>query len=261
MIVDMFIPGKSFGKVNIFLKVTGRRGEYHEFLSRFMRLETIYDDVQFIPSTQNKFVLDGNFSCSLENNTIYKAYLALLEHNVTSEKIREFFCRNKVSVVKRIPEGSGLGGGFSNAAMFLQMTNDSCRLGLSTEELCQIGQAVGADVPFFLYNTDSANVMGVGERVEPIFERALDMKIFTPSIKCCTGDVYRNFRKTHYKELIAEHFEEFKVASSRHILETLDARSANDLCESAMELYPDLRNFIKEGWFLTGSGSTVFSLK
>lgn len=257
----MFNPGKSFGKVNIFLKVTGQRGEYHEFLSRFMRLETIYDDVQFIPSSQSKFVLDGNFSCSLENNTIYRAYLGLLNHNVNSGKIREFFCRHRVSVVKRIPEGSGFGGGSSNAAMFLQMANDCCRLGLSTDELCQIGQAVGADVPFFLYNTDSANVMGVGEKVEPIFESALDIKIFTPKIKCCTGDVYRNFRKNYYKELSAKQFEEFKMASSRQILETLDARSANDLCDSALELYPDLRNFIKDGWFLTGSGSTMFSLK
>lgn len=89
----MFNPGKSFGKVNIFLKVTGQRGEYHEFLSRFMRLETIYDDVQFIPSSQSKFVLDGNFSCSLENNTIYRAYLGLLNHNVNSGKIRDTGCQ------------------------------------------------------------------------------------------------------------------------------------------------------------------------
>lgn len=257
----MFNSVKSFGKVNIFLKVTGQRGEYHEFLSRFMRLETIYDDVQFIPSAQDKFVLEGNFSCSLDNNTIYKAYLALLEHNVNSEKIREFFSRHRVSVLKRIPECSGLGGGSSNAAMFLQMTNDCCRLGLGTEELCQIGRAIGADVPFFLYKTESANVTGVGEKVEPISERALDIKIFTPNIKCCTGDVYRNFRKNHYSELSAEQFEDFKMTSSRQILETMDARSANDLCGSALELYPDLGNFIKQGWFLTGSGSTVFSLK
>lgn len=253
---------KSYGKVNICLKVTGQRGVYHEFLSRFMKLENIYDDIEFIHGVQNHFVLEGSFSCTKANNTIYKAYLKLLEYKDSSRKIQEFFSRHKVSVVKRIPEFGGLGGGSSNAATFLHMANDHCRLGLSIEELCQIGSSVGADVPFFLYNIESANVMGVGEKVEPFFERALDIKYLTPpNILCSTGDVYLNFRKNHYKELNKEEVDELKTISSREILDTFDARSANDLCASTVELYPDVEKYIKQGWFLTGSGSTVFTVE
>lgn len=251
---------KSFGKVNIFLKVTGKRGTYHEFLSRFMRLENLYDDVEFIPSMQHDFVLDGNFSCSLEENTIYRTYLALLEQNMKSNKIKVFFRKFKVTVLKRIPEFGGFGGGSSNAATFLQMANDLCCLGLGTEELCHIGQSISADLPFFLYNAECANVSGIGEIVEVIDEAALNIKYITPTINCNTGNVYRNFREKHYKELSLEEFEELKTRSSMDILQTFDARSANDLCESALELYPELEKYIKQGWFLTGSGSSVFAL-
>jgi 4-diphosphocytidyl-2-C-methyl-D-erythritol kinase len=69
---------------------------------------------------QNDFVLDGNFSCTLEENTIYRCYLALLERNMKSDTIKEFFKKFKVHVTvqKRIPEFGGFGGGSSNAATF-----------------------------------------------------------------------------------------------------------------------------------------------
>jgi 4-diphosphocytidyl-2-C-methyl-D-erythritol kinase len=90
----------------------------------------------------------------------------------------------------------------------------------------------------------------LAKMVEVIDEAALDIKYITPKIKCNTGDVYRNFRDKHYKELSLEEFQELKT-TSLDILQTFDARSANDLCGSAVELYPE---------FLTGSGSTVFAL-
>ncbi|XP_061188850.1 4-diphosphocytidyl-2-C-methyl-D-erythritol kinase-like [Saccostrea echinata] len=225
-----------------------------------MRLENLYDEVKFISSVQSDFVLEGNFSCTREENTIYRSYLSLLERNLKCDQIKEFFRKFKVVVDKKIPEFGGLGGGSSNAATFLQMANESCRLGLSTDELCQIGETIGADVPFFLYDVDCANVMGIGEKVEPINEKALDLKYNTPNIKCNTGQVYRNFREKHYKELSLEKYEELKTISSREFLETFDAYVANDLCESTLELYPDMKQHVRQGWFLTGSGSTVFAL-
>ncbi|XP_062588074.1 4-diphosphocytidyl-2-C-methyl-D-erythritol kinase-like [Saccostrea cucullata] len=252
---------KSYAKVNIFLKVTKKRGEYHEFLSRFMRLENLYDEVKFVSSVQNDFVLEGDFSCIREDNTIYRSYRSLLERNLKCDQIREFFRKFKVVVDKRIPEFGGLGGGSSNAATFLQMVNESCRLSLTTEELCQIGETVGADVPFFLYDVECANVLGIGEKVEPINENSLDLRYKTPNIRCNTGQVYRNFREKHYKELSSEKYEELKTISSKEFLETSDAYIANYLCESTVELYPDMKQHVKQGWFLSGSGSTVFALR
>ncbi|XPV52308.1 MAG: hypothetical protein ACNI3H_07870 [Halarcobacter ebronensis] len=48
---------------------------------------------------------------------------------------------------------------------------------------------IGADVPFFIYEYDSANVSGVGEKIEKFNEETLDIKVVTPKdIKCHTGN-------------------------------------------------------------------------
>ena len=81
-------------------------------------------------------------------------------------EVKEFFKKNIVKIDKNIPEFAGLGGGSSNCATFLNMVNQACNLNLSKEELAKIGSNIGADVPFFVYEFDSANVSGIGEIVE-----------------------------------------------------------------------------------------------
>ena len=70
---------KAYAKVNIFLKITGLREEYHEIISRFVLVNSLYDELSFTPKDKNEFEIIGNFSCATEQNTIYKAYEALLE--------------------------------------------------------------------------------------------------------------------------------------------------------------------------------------
>jgi len=53
------------------------------------------------------------------------------------------------------------------------MVNRVCNLKLSLDQLAKIGAEVGADVPFFVYGFDSANVSGFGEIVEPFDEERI----------------------------------------------------------------------------------------
>ena len=46
---------KSYAKVNIFLKIADKRDNYHELASRFVRVHSLYDEVSFIKSSNNKF--------------------------------------------------------------------------------------------------------------------------------------------------------------------------------------------------------------
>ena len=71
---------KSYAKVNIFLKVTGKRGSYHEIVSRFCLLNNLYDVLYFQPKDNEEFVIDGDFSCDVKSNTIFKAYIALRKY-------------------------------------------------------------------------------------------------------------------------------------------------------------------------------------
>jgi len=251
---------KAYAKVNIFLKITGKRDNYHEIFSRFMKLPHLFDELSFEPKDSGGFVLHGEFGCKTEQNTIYKAYKALLDatHSDALAKLIESYA---IRVEKNVPSFAGLGGGSSDAACFLKMCNNTLDLGLSLNELAKIGSCVGADVPFFIYDYASANVSGIGEIVEKYDEEPLELETITPNIQVSTPEVYQAFRETFYKELAPQEHAKLSVMSSKDILEQYSISEANDLFEPALHLYKKLKNSYQKGWFFSGSGSTFFRLK
>ena len=72
-----------------------------------------------------------------------------------------------ISILKNIPIGGGLGGGSSNAATTLVALNHLWKIGLSTDELAEIGLSLGADIPFFIHG-NTAWVEGIGEELTSI---------------------------------------------------------------------------------------------
>ncbi len=250
---------KSYAKVNIFLKITGTRGEYHTILSRFVKVDDLYDNITFKKKSlkDNQFTIDGEFSCKTNKNSIYKAYRALLKK---SKKVESFFKEYKVVVDKNIPEFAGLGGGSSNAASFLELTNRVLDLNLSLKTLADIGSLVGSDVPFFIYNYQSANVSGVGEVVEPFYEEPIRFEIFTPQIKCDTAKVYKRFNKLYLDRVDQSHTKELLNMDSKEIVKNFNADELNDLLAPSITLYSELQEYNRDGWFFSGSGSTFFRI-
>jgi len=248
---------KSYAKVNIFLKIAGIRGNYHELVSRFVRVHSLYDIVSFEKGDNKEFTLIGKFGCETKKNTIYKAYEKLKE---ISSKVEEFFKTHYVKVEKNIPEFAGLGGGSSNCATFLIMVNEVCNLNLSKDDLAKIGSSIGADVPFFIYEFDSANVTGIGEIVEKFDEEILDIEVITPDIKCNTGEIFKTFREKFYKQITKDE-ENFLInLKSKEILKKLNITEANDLYEPAIYNYEQLKKYSKNDWFFSGSGSSFFKV-
>jgi len=251
---------KAYAKVNIFLKITGTRGDYHEIISRFMKVPTLYDELSFAPKTDDTFQIIGDFNCTTEQNTIYKAYLAL--YDVTkSEALVQLLRNNAVHVNKKIPSFAGLGGGSSDAATFLKMCNEVVDLGLSRSELAIIGAKVGADVPFFVYDYESANVSGIGEKVEKFDEEPLELKIVTPKIEISTPHVYQTYREFYFDPLDNSQADLLKQMRSLEVLKNFSIEEANDLYKPALHNYPSLKENQEDGYFFSGSGSSFFTLK
>ena len=46
-------------KVNIFLKITGHKEGYHTLISRFMRVDDLYDTITFVPQECDTFTIEG----------------------------------------------------------------------------------------------------------------------------------------------------------------------------------------------------------
>ncbi len=245
---------KSFAKVNIALKIVGKRDNYHTIFSRFMRVKNLFDEIEFIKQDVSEFTIIGDFSCLMEQNTVYKAY-----NLIKNSEIEDFFKSHIVVIKKSIPEFSGLGGGSSNCATFLLMVNEVLNLGLSKSQLASIGVKVGADVPFFIYGYDSANVSGIGEVIENFNEDILDIEIFTPPIKCDTKAVYLEFSKNFYKEF--KDIETLKKLTSKELLNQFDIEFLNDLYLPAVAINPKLKEYQKQNYYFSGSGSSFFYLK
>ena len=252
---------KAHAKINIFLKITGYRDGYHTLISRFVRIEDLYDTIEFVPCECETFTIEGCDDIPLESNTIYRAYKVLNDHTDNLD-IQNFFYKHKVVVTKRIPSQAGLGGGSSDAAAFMRLVKEVCDLKISTDDLAELGSTIGADIPFFVYNYASANVSGFGEMVMPFEEAPFDVELFTPNISCDTAEVYKTFHAYLLRNVDRTTFFGWEGMDSRTLLNLIvDPIVLNDLFPAALATYPELEKVKREGWFFSGSGSTFFKLK
>ncbi len=244
---------KAYAKINTFLKITGHKNGYHTLLSRFIKVPHLYDIISFVPQKCEKFTIEGCGDVPTESNTIYKAFQAM---NVE----RDFFKHHKVVVEKNIPSGAGLGGGSSDAAAFMRLFNEVCKLDIDTPTLAQIGSSVGADIPFFIYDYDAANVSGFGEVVKPFNEESFKIELFTPNIHCDTALVYKTFKRELFDKIEPTAFKGWEKLSSKEVLAKVSAIEANDLYRASRIAYPKLKNIAPKDWYFSGSGSTFFKI-
>ena len=259
------MQAKSYAKVNIFLKITGVKEHngtlYHTLNSRFVLVKNLFDIIEFVPCKCETFTIEGVKDVEKKDNIIYKAFVALNRY-IGDLDILEFFYNHKVVVKKNIPMGAGLGGGSSNAATFINMVKEACNLNVTTQELAKIGATLGADVPFFIYGYSSANVSGFGEIIEEFKEEPIELDIFTPPISCNTKKVYEAYDKEFLKNCNPNSGATLMLQKSIDILNHFTKiEELNDLYLPAIKIYPTLKDYAKDGWFFSGSGSSFFKKK
>jgi 4-diphosphocytidyl-2-C-methyl-D-erythritol kinase len=243
---------KSYPKVNLFLKIVGKDGDYHEIFSRFLRVNSIYDEVSFqknlIPQKDLKVI--GNFAFPTEKNIIYQTYKSLLKivDKDKGDELQAFFKDYSIRVKKEIPMMAGLGGGSSNSATFLNMVNSLFELNLTIEDKLKVVENIGSDIAFFLYDIESANVYGRGEIIEPLSEEPLNIEI------------YKSFREDFFKIEDMKELSYLKKMSSKEIFRELNLEFANDLYRPAKKICIELESFEREGFLFSGSGSSFFKI-
>lgn len=159
----------------------------------------------------------------------------------------------RITVIKRIPIGAGLGGGSSDAACTLRLLRDAYCKDLPEEELFTMARALGSDVPFFLGRSPLALATGRGEQIQPL--RPLPPRyvvIAWPGEALSTALVYDRSAAGP------------GGASDAVVRGAPQAR--NDLAKAAQSLSPRLRRLLAEAraqgvrLHVTGSGSAAFAL-
>jgi 4-diphosphocytidyl-2-C-methyl-D-erythritol kinase len=248
-------------KINLFLRVVGRRSDGYHDLQTLMCCIGLYDTLQIdVGADQNALLCSHpDLPCD-ETNLALRAAMAF---NGALSAQRQILPENvSIHLTKRIPTGAGLGGGSSDAAAVLKSLNGHYGHPFSRDRLLDMALDLGADVPFFIDGTP-AIATGVGEVLTPYSQLpSWWIVVVFPGFGISTSEVFKNFNLALTKckkQLRYFPFSQGKVDMARYLW--------NDLETVAIQQFPILGDIKKEllnqgaiGALMTGSGSAVFGL-
>lgn len=184
-------------KLNLFLHLTGKRADGYHTLQTVFQLIDFHDELIFTPRA------DSQITCSClglwppvqpiilpeEDNLVIKAARLLQPYATPSQGVN-------ILLKKRIPIGSGLGGGSSNAATTLLALNVLWKLNLSVNTLQELALSLGADVPIFLKGKTSWGE-GIGEQLQAITLPKRYFVVLVPSVAINTKKLFSHPRLTY----------------------------------------------------------------
>ncbi len=249
-------------KINLFLKVTGRRQDGYHLLSTWMQKLTLADEITLLPSSAGiEFCCEGDNLPNDEHNLAYKAAIRFYEKTRIKSGV-------KIKLVKKIPIAAGLGGGSSDAAVVLTGLNRLFSAALSESELMELGLSLGADVPFFVSGLSAAIATGIGEKLtqtDPL--KNCRIVLVNPGFPVPTKWVYETFDSMQPVNLA------LTSGNNPYILGPKIDRVAfvkmlfNDLERVTISRYPEISEIKNElfnagadGVLMSGSGPTVFGI-
>lgn len=180
--IEMTAPAK----VNLVLRILNKRKDsYHNIFTIFERI-SISDRIKISRIPKGIVVTcDKAVTSRPEDNIAYKAADLMLRSYNIDEGV-------KIHIKKRIPIAAGLGGGSSDAAAVLIGINKLFKLNVTKERLMRLGAKLGADVPFFIYDTPFAIGKGIGDRLEKLnIGGKMHHLLVYPGFKVATKDIYQ----------------------------------------------------------------------
>lgn len=176
-------PWPAPAKLNLFLHITGRRTDgMHELQTVFQFLDYC-DELTFTPRTDSE-VRHSNPLSGVDPEKDLTVRAARLLQTQTG-------CRQGVDIQinKQLPIGGGLGGGSSDCATTLVALNRIWGLGLTVDQLAELGLGLGADVPVFVRG-HAAWAEGVGERLTPVEPEEPWFVVICPGCEVSTARVF-----------------------------------------------------------------------
>ena len=240
-------------KINIGLRVVRKREDgYHDLETIFYPVRGLHDELEVERVDDFEFIQEGlAVDCPAEDNLIIKCYLRMRNKYPEVGNVRIRFRKN-------IPFGAGLGGGSSDAAHMAMALNEIFALGLSKEQLAEEVRELGADCPFFIYNTP-CYAEGIGDKLSPIplDLSGLRLVMIKPDCGVSTKEAYAGIKPKGCSELA-------NMAQDRS---NLFHTAYNDFEDTVFVVHPEIgeikQRLLDAGAVyaaMSGSGSTVFGL-
>lgn len=231
-------------KINLFLRVLGRRPDGYHDLQTLFRFLDYGDALAFTREDDGRILrVEPVPGVPEESDLCLRAARLLQRESGTRQGVA-------VRVRKRLPIGGGLGGGSSDAATTLIVLNALWGLGLDTATLQAFGLRLGADVPVFVFGR-SALAEGVGERLEAVELPPAWYVVLVPPVQVSTARVFGHPELTRNSNRIT--MPAFFAGDIR-----------NDLAAVVCREHPEVERL--RAWLarsgearITGSGGCVFA--
>jgi len=245
---------KSYGKINLFLHILGKRPDgFHELYTLFSKI-SLFDTLNIKKSDKQKIICT-KAGIPTDAKNIINAVQSILEHDYGV--VQKF----ETELIKNIPDGGGLGGGSSNAATYLNGVCSLLNIDMDMQTKTDIMARVGSDTAFFLHDGPMIGE-GRGEILKPygrLPECAL--LLVNPDIHVPTGKVFTsgNLKLTGSTE----------VNRMRHTSDYADFGEIlfNGLEEAVFSMFPLVaeakKSLLDAGAdfaLMSGSGATVFGI-
>ena len=163
MAVDSISRIHAPAKLNLNLRVTGRRDDGYHLLDSVVVFTGFGDWIELQPAQEDSVAVTGDFASSVsagEDNICFRALAAFRDHGGAA-------CCHSITIDKRIPVGAGLGGGSSDAAVILRYLNRTSPAPLSDRRLAETALSLGADVPVCLAGI-AQRMQGIGDMLTPV---------------------------------------------------------------------------------------------
>lgn len=251
---------KAHAKVNLTLRVLGRRADGYHDLESLVVFAGLADTLTLEPGAELSIDVTGAYasaSGSPADNLVLKAARALGE-NFPKLKTGRF------KLDKQLPVAAGIGGGSADAAAALRLLARANDLSIDDARLMLAALRTGADVPVCI-SSKPCIMTGVGERLSPpLHLPPLHAVLVNPGVALGTRDVFAQYAGGQQMHALAPQ------AVPRDLGAFIDFLKANgnDLTEAAIACAPMVAEVLKtletqRGALLarmSGSGSTCFAL-
>ncbi|MEO6593498.1 MAG: 4-(cytidine 5'-diphospho)-2-C-methyl-D-erythritol kinase [Planctomycetota bacterium] len=184
----LYVPARA--KLNLVLRIVGRRADGYHLLETLFHTLELHDDlwVALAASGIALHVTADESSLAVPTGPDNLVVRALSKLATAAGYTGGFLARLR----KRIPAGGGLGGGSSDAAAALRLGNALLGEPLKAAQLHAVATSLGADVPFFLRGGSQWG-RGIGDELEQARVTPMHFVLLVPPFPCPTAEVYKNY--------------------------------------------------------------------
>lgn len=271
---------KSYAKINLSLDVLGINDDGYHRVEMILHQVDLHDDVivKWEPQDSGiKVTTNRRYLPVDDRNLAWKAAGLMLDRFEKTGKIT-------IDIKKRIPVAAGLAGGSANAASVLLALSHLWALDISVKSLCDIGAALGADIPFCIRGQAASNTIlgekfnkdpeagtcalaeGIGTDLTMLPPVNCYIVLSKPPVSCSTREIYKAI--DHVPIPIRPDTKELVLAIKQKNWPIIIKNMVNTLENVTLRRYPIVvytKNKMNSGFgaqtvLMSGSGPTVFGV-